>query len=134
MGAMSRNKGKVGEREAAALLTELTGHQVKRRVRNLAGEDDLVGLPGWSLEVKRYASATPSLLAGWWAQAVEQAKDTDTWPLLLYRVDRGEWVAVWPAALHCPAPLVGLEHTLSATPSTWWRMVAPPCLVPPTTP
>ena len=43
----SRNKGKVGERELANLLSELTGWPVTRRVRQHAGDHDLEGIVGW---------------------------------------------------------------------------------------
>ncbi|MEY3899318.1 MAG: hypothetical protein RI962_473 [Pseudomonadota bacterium] len=36
MGRMQRRKGQVGEREAAALIAEHTGWEVRRRVRNAA--------------------------------------------------------------------------------------------------
>ena len=126
MGGMSRNKGKVGERELAALLSELTGHEVKRRVRNLAGEDDLAGLPGWSIECKRYAAITPALLAGWWAQALEQARRINCRPVLLYRADRGQWRARWLASLHAGAGHTLTDgDTLDADPATWWALVRP---------
>ncbi|GAB3355472.1 MULTISPECIES: putative PDDEXK endonuclease [Giesbergeria] len=120
MGGMSRNKGKCGERELARLLSDLTGYPVARRVRNLAGEDDLQGLPGWSIECKRYAAITPALIAGWWAQAQRQAQTIGQMPVLFYRADRGDWMAVWPVCLH----IGGTDTTdhLTATPSTWWAM------------
>ena len=127
MGGMSRNKGKAGERELALMLSSLTGHEVKRRVRNLAGEDDLVGLPGWSIECKRYAAVTPSLLAGWWQQAIEQARRIDARPVLFFRADRADWRVRWLASLH--AVHAGHEltetDTIEADPATWWRMVQP---------
>lgn len=121
MAGMSRNKGKVGERELARLLSEVTGYTVARRVRNLAGEDDLVGLPGWSVEVKRYATATPALVADWWAQAQRQAQAIGQEPVLFYRADKAHWVAVWPAYLHTG----GIDTTeyLSASPATWWHVI-----------
>ena len=130
MGAMSRTKGKAGECEVAAILAELTGNQVRRRVRQHDGDDDLVGLPGWSVEVKRYASAPLALVAGsWWPQAVEQARMTGSLPVLFYRGDRQPWRVVWPAGLHMeprPHPLpVGFADTLTSDPETWWRMVRP---------
>jgi hypothetical protein len=45
MGAMSRNKGKAGEREIAGLLSDLTGYKVQRRVRQRDGDSDLEGFP-----------------------------------------------------------------------------------------
>ena len=123
MGAMSRNKGKVGERELALLLSVLTGHEVKRRVRNLAGEDDLAGLPGWSIECKRYAAITPALLAAWWQQACDQARRIDARPVLFFRGDRGNWRARWLASLHADAPELTEAHTVEADPATWWALV-----------
>lgn len=98
MSAMQRRKGQVGEREAAELIREHTGWAVRRRVRNAAGDSDLVGVPGWSVEIKRHASASRGDLARWWAQTLAQAGDL--LPLLLYRLDRGVWRAVWPVAVN----------------------------------
>ena len=75
MGAMSRNKGKAGEREISGLLADLTGCKVRRRVRQRDGDSDLEGLPGWCIEVKRHAKASRSTVAGWWGQAVRQAEE-----------------------------------------------------------
>ena len=128
MAGMSRTKGKVGERELARMLSELTGYPVARRVRNLAGEDDLQGLPGWSIEAKRYAAITPGLVATWWAQARRQAEAIGAEPVLFYRADRGAWRAVWSAGLLAPLsePAEGEElppgATLEADPATWWAL------------
>ena len=128
MGAASRSKGKAGERELAALLSAITGHDVRRRVRQHDGDDDLQGIPGWSIEVKRYATAPLARVAGeWWPQAVEQARATNTLPVLFYRADRQPWRTVWLADLHLmprPKPLrIDFDATLTADPATWWRMV-----------
>lgn len=85
MSLMQRSKGKAGEREAAALVRELTGWDVQRRVRQHDGDSDLQGVPGWSVEVKRHRTATRGDLTRWWAQTVAQAGDL--LPVLLYRVD-----------------------------------------------
>ena len=100
MAGLSRNKGKAGERELARLLADLTGHDVRRRVRQHDGDDDLVGVPGWSIEAKRYKAAPPALVAQWWGQAVEQSRRTNALPVLFYRADRADWRVVWPAGLH----------------------------------
>lgn len=54
MGKMSRQKGKVGEREVAGLLRQ-HGYEGRRGVqyRGMPGAQDVVGLPGASIEVKR---------------------------------------------------------------------------------
>ena len=125
-GTMSRTKGQTGEREVAAILKELTGKNVKRRVRQHDGDSDLEGLPGWSVEVKRHASTPPGKLAEWWAQTLSQARDAQALPVLFYRADRAGWRCVWPAALHIRErlPVSGsLDDTLDADPLTWWRMV-----------
>lgn len=128
MGGMSRDKGKRGERDAAALLRELTGQDVRRRVRQHDGDADLVGLAGWSIEVKSYATTTPALVRTWWGQAVEQAKrEGSCAPLLLYRSNRRPWCAVWPSWLHLgPDQPTGLslEDALQADPLTWRKMTA----------
>lgn len=126
MAGMSREKGKRGERDAAALLRELTGQDVQRRVRQHEGDADLVGLTGWSVEVKHYALATPALVAGWWRQCVEQARREGTAPLLLYRLNRQPWRAVWPAAVHGGGELydTSMEKALQSDPSTWRAMTA----------
>lgn len=124
MGGLSRTKGKVGERELASLLSALTGYTVARRVRQHDGDDDLVGVPGWSIECKRYATATPALVAGWWAQARRQAHATGTKPVLLYRADRGQWRAVWDATLLLQSNESALPDgaTVEAEPATWWAL------------
>lgn len=98
-GLKSRNKGKTGEREIAAIVAGLTGWQVKRKVRQLDGESDLEGVPGWCVEVKRHATATRADLRGWWKQATDQAEAERQIPVLLYRRDRDEWRAVWPSTM-----------------------------------
>lgn len=121
MGAMQRTKGASGEREACALLRDLTGIEVRRRVRNQAGDSDLVGIPGWSVEVKRHASATPGVIDAWWAQAVAQGC-LDV-PLLLYRLDRQEWRARWPLSVvltRKTAPLwTDAKWAADTTPEAW---------------
>lgn len=124
-GAMSRTKGHTGEREVAAIIRELTGHDVRRRVRQHRSDADLEGLPGWAIEVKRHASTPPGLVAQWWAQTVQQAADAQALPVLFYRGDRAGWRCVWPAALHLPerpAISANMLDTLTSDPLTWWRM------------
>jgi Holliday junction resolvase len=98
MGLTSRRKGQSGERELANLLADLTGWDVRRRVRQHDGDSDLTGAPGWSIEVKRRRAATRSDIALWWAQTVAQAGAA--LPVLFYRLDRHGWRAIWPVAVH----------------------------------
>ena len=119
--AMSRTKGQQGEREIAALLADLTGYTVKRRVRNHAGDSDLEGIPGWSVEVKRHKAAGRAEIAGWWRQTCKQA--TTLLPVLFYRLDRDSWRAVWPVAvsLHVQQACQwsGYEWTVEGSPEAW---------------
>ena len=131
MSAMQRNKGKAGEREVAALIRDLTGWDVQRRVRQHDGDNDLVGVPGWAVEVKRHKAAGRGEIGAWWRQTVAQAtrvaKSTDEGstglPVLFYRLDRGEWRAVWPIACvmtHQTAEMWhGIEWTADTTVAAW---------------
>lgn len=123
MGAMSRNKGKAGEREIASLLAALTGHDVKRRVRQRDGDSDLEGVPGWCVEVKRHAKATRAAVRGWWVQAVAQATKAQRVPVLLFRQYRDEWRAVWPLAVNLAVQQASMwadyQWTAEGTPEAW---------------
>ena len=81
MGSMSREKGKRGEREVAAIISDLLGVSASRRVRQHEGDSDILGVPGWSIEVKRCEQAAPADIRRWWAQAVSQALQADGWVL-----------------------------------------------------
>ena len=106
------NKGKVGERELAALLIEWAGAQgmaleVKRNLEQVrAGGHDLVGLEcyGMAVEVKRVEVLA---LANWWNQAVRQAKQAGGLiPVLAWRQNRKPWrfrIRAW--VYPCPRPL-----------------------------
>lgn len=118
----SRLKGARGERELAALLRDLTGLDVRRRVRQHRGDSDLVGVPGWSIEVKRHAKTTPATVAAWWAQAVAQAGPAEL-PVLLYRLDRRHWRALWPLGVHLAlqpgTSWLGFELTIEGSLEAW---------------
>lgn len=126
MSALSRTKGASGERELAALLSELSGRRIARRVRQHAGDSDLMGLDGWVIECKRTASAYQHLKLGWWRQTAEQARAAGAIPVLFFRQDRGTWRAIWPAwtirpELRDPAHDSYLD-TVEADALTWWRL------------
>ena len=94
MGKASRDKGKRGERELAAKLTELFG-KLCRRGQQFCGIEgkDVVGIPGVHIECKR--AERLSLY-----QAIEQAKadamDGEV-PIVFHRQNGKEWLAVIPA-------------------------------------
>lgn len=126
VGKGSRVKGQQAERELALLLTELTGLTVTRRCRQHSEDIDLEGLAGWSIEVKRYASASRSIIKRWWAQAIKQAKPSHH-PVLFYRVDRADWRCVWhPASAGLPVATDGFaefDHLVESDPKAWWACV-----------
>lgn len=111
MSAMQRNKGKAGEREVAVIVRDLTGWDVRRRVRQHDGDSDLQGVPGWSVEVKRHAKATRADIRNWWEQAARQADKEKMRPVLFFRANRDDWRAVWMPA---PVCLDGVSMTWAA--------------------
>lgn len=94
--ANSRQKGARGEREFIAALQQAAGKDLDLK-RNLEqtreGGFDITGLDNWAPEIKRYKEVTPSLLSGWWDQAVEQSTERRR-PVLAYRADRRDWRVV----------------------------------------
>lgn len=96
MSAMQRNKGAAFERKVVILLTDATGTTWRRRVRNQAGDCDVVAdepaFAGISVECEH---ANFLCLPAWWRQAVEQAGAGGV-PVLIYRQTgaRGETVMV----------------------------------------
>lgn len=117
MAKMSRSKGARGELELAALLSEITGLDITRRCRRHGGDDDLLGLPGWSIEVKRHADYTRADLARWWRQAEQQSGNGER-PVLFVRRDRDEWRAIW---VYTGNPLL-YASTIEAAPEVWATM------------
>jgi Holliday junction resolvase len=95
MARMSRTKGKVGEREVAALLRE-HGFEGARGVQYQGGRDsaDVVGLPGFHIEVKRVEAFRLY-------EALEQAKGErkpGDIPAVFHRPNMRPWVVVLEAS------------------------------------
>lgn len=111
-------KGKAGEREIAALLRQLTGLDVTRRVRTLDGDSDLMGIKGWTIEVKRHKTAKRGEIRRWWEQCVDQAANDRSIgrPVLFFRANQDEWRAVW-----APGLSVRYEMTLESGIECWCR-------------
>jgi len=103
MSAFSRNKGARGERLAAAVLKNVTGVSTERAARNgVGGSTDVIGLPGFAIEVKfGYKIQQQNL---WWKQAIENAKPGEC-PLLMYKPQRKPWVFRLPLGLLLSQPL-----------------------------
>ena len=91
----SRTKGRAGEQDVAKILREELGIEVKRNWAEQAhhGGADLVGVDGWSIEVKRSKKYSKK----WWGQSLNQSltasehNDEYIAPVLIYRLDRQEW-------------------------------------------
>ena len=94
MGRMSRNKGKVGEREVAELLRS-HGFAARRGIQFAGGPDspDVVGLPGCHVEVKRTETLRlyPAL-----EQAMQDRKAGDL-ATVWHRQNQRSWVVILPA-------------------------------------
>lgn len=95
MAKKSRDKGKVGEREVAALLRGHGFTDARRGVQYQGGHDsdDVVGLPGVHVEVKRTESFRlyPAL-----EQAKSESKAGDI-PTVFHRSNGRLWVVVMDA-------------------------------------
>lgn len=89
MGAASRNKGAAFEREVAALIRDHLGYAAKRNLEQYQqGGDDLSGVPGWSIECKRYAVVKPGDIKAFWLQTATQASLRQLRPVLIVKQDR----------------------------------------------
>ena len=87
----SRAKGKSGELEIVHLLHRELGIDCHRNWREqcAVGGSDIIGVPGWAIEVKRQKRYD----RGWWTQAALQGARAGLTPVLLYRLDRKPWMA-----------------------------------------
>ncbi len=123
-GLGSRRKGQAGEREVVALIRDLLGVDARRACRQHAGDSDILGVPGWSLEVKRQDRP---LIRQWWAQTVEQAEQASLLPALFYRLPRRPWRVMWP--LSCvmvqqrSSDWMDVEFAADTTPEAWAAVV-----------
>ena len=89
MGAMSRRKGATFEREIAGMIRDHLGYDCKRNLEQYQqGGDDLSGVPGWSIECKRYATCVPSDIKAFWLQCEAQAAAKGLRAVLFVKQDR----------------------------------------------
>lgn len=91
MGKMQRDKGKEGEREVARIL-RAHGYADAHRTAQVRGDTgeaaDVIGLPGFHLEVKRQEVLK---IEEWWRQAVHDSTFTGDIPVLVFRKNRQDW-------------------------------------------
>jgi Holliday junction resolvase len=115
----SRNKGASAEREVAQILRDELGIETKRNLEQWrSGGSDILGVPGFAIEVKR---AAKPLIAQWWAQTVSQAELVKELPCLWYRLDRRSWRVLLPLWAICADahPSYDLEWTAEITPEAF---------------
>lgn len=87
--ANSRNKGATFEREVANLIKESLGFDCKRNLMQTAeGGHDLIGIPNWAIECKRYKDPKRNDLVRFWEQTWSQAVRVGAWPALIVKADR----------------------------------------------
>lgn len=84
-----RQKGAQFERDCAKKIFLATGLDVKRDLEQYRASDhgDLIGVPGWTIECKRYARGT-TWRADWWEQVESAANAAGCEPALIYKFDR----------------------------------------------
>ena len=94
MSKMQRNKGKEGEREVARIMREHGFDDARRgqQFQGSPGSPDVVGLPGFHIEVKRTEQCR---LYDYMAQACQEAGDGEI-PVVFHRQSRKPWVAILP--------------------------------------
>lgn len=93
MGKMSREKGKRGEREFASLCREQGFAAYRGQQYNGLEGEDVVGLPGIHVEVKRVERLD---LTAALAQAVRDA--AGKLPVVAHKRNYGEWIITMRAA------------------------------------
>lgn len=89
MGKSQKEKGKRGEREVANIL-KAHGYDARRGQQfcGLTGEADVVGMPGYHLEVK-FQETTK--LGEWFAQSERDARKGEV-PVVVHRKSRSPWM------------------------------------------
>ena len=116
----SRNKGRQAEQEVASILRDELGLEIHRNWQQQAaiGGCDLVGVPGWGIEIKR---AKEARLSEWWGQTAEQAARDNVRPVLLYRLDRQSWMAMM--SLYDLRPDLADHHQVTRHMLSWCTLV-----------
>lgn len=97
MGASQREKGKRGEREAAALLRGIgytDAHRTAQYCGNTGQADDVIGVDGLHIEVKRCETMR---LPDWMKQATADCTDSDKIPVVMHRRNGEPWYVTLPA-------------------------------------
>lgn len=93
----ARSKGRRGEREVIEEINKLLGITLEINYsQSYGGGHDLLGCPGYAIEVKRRKAVTQADLKNWWNQTVVQANKVNLLPCLWFRADRNDWKVCIP--------------------------------------
>lgn len=120
----SRQKGAAFERTCANMLFDITGLEAKRDLEQYRASDhgDLIGVPGWTVECKRYANGV-TWKRSWWEQCLSAANAAGNQPVLVYKYDR--------CPIRCVVKLSSIspyyydkENTAEIDFETWCMLVA----------
>ena len=116
----SRTKGRAAEQEVAGILRDELGLEIHRNWQQQAAQGgcDLVGVPGWGIEIKR---AKEPRISEWWTQTAEQAARDKVRPVLFYRLDRQSWMAMM--SLYDLRPDLEDHHQVTMHLLSWCTLV-----------
>lgn len=103
-GARSRRKGAAGERELAAIISQLSGETIARNLAQVREGGGDLEFRGCLIECKRCESFS---LGRWWRQAVTSALRKGLRPIVAWRRSHGPWHC-W-IACSPPELIVALE-------------------------
>ena len=94
MGKTSRTKGATAEREVAAILRNTgTFPDAERDLEQVRGTDngrDLIGTPGFAIQIKRRKKITAGVVEAGLREAFQSA-DVVELPVCVHRSDREAW-------------------------------------------
>lgn len=96
MTSSQRRRGNAAEREAAHLLSALTGFPVRRRLQEGRADDtgDLEGLPDTTIQVKNYTDCMRAIREGLPELRTQQERSGDPFAALFVRRRGGRWAVV----------------------------------------
>jgi hypothetical protein len=96
MTSPQKDRGDRGEREIAALIADLTGWKVRRKLGAGRADDtgDLDGVPNTTVQVKNYADTMRGIREALADLPTQQANAGTTHAVAFVRRRGGQWVAV----------------------------------------
>lgn len=81
-----RSKGQNFERKMSKMFNESFGLSTERNLQqSINGGDDLIGVPFFSIELKKHNTKT---IGTWWKQCAESARRQSKMPVLIYEMPR----------------------------------------------